>query len=246
MFSFFKKKIDYNATNHLLVDLHSHLIPGIDDGAKNLEESIELILKLKSLGYKKIITTPHVMIDSYPNSKNTIIKGLENLQRELIKRGIDINIEASAEYYIDEGFIKLLKNHQLIPILNKYILFETSYISKPFNLEEIIFEISQKGYIPILAHPERYRYIKNHKDEYTKLKELGVMFQLNANSLIGYYGKDAQIKANYLIENSLIDFIGSDTHRQRHLLILEEVLRNKSIWDKILNKNKILNNTLID
>jgi tyrosine-protein phosphatase YwqE len=246
MFSFLRKKEKKNYLADLKVDIHSHLIPGIDDGAKDLEDSIELIKKLKELGYSKLITTPHIMSDSYPNSKDTILQGLDILKKELKKEAIVIEIEAAAEHYLDENFLNILEKQEVLPIAKEYLLFETSYISKPINLEDLIYEIKINGYKPILAHPERYRYIKNLDLEYSRLKELGVYLQVNINSLNGYYGKDAHKKSQFLLERGYIDFLGTDTHHTKHLNNLEVVARNCSIWKNLLEKNKILNLSLLN
>ncbi len=247
MFSFFraKKKISqYEIVEKLgFVDLHSHLIPGIDDGAKNVQQSIELINRLKDIGYKKLIITPHIMIDAYPNSEIDITTRLLNLKLDLAKEGIDIELEAAAEYYVDEGFLEHLNKPLLIN--NEYLLFETSYMAKPMNLEDQIHEINARGYKPLFAHPERYRYIKDFDREYYRFKELGVYFQLDLNSIGGFYGKDAYKKANYLVENGLIDFVGSDTHNKRHIKNLIDSLNEANCWYNLFNKNKILNKTLI-
>jgi len=245
MFSFFKKKSNINFLEQVEVDMHSHLLPGIDDGSKDLDNTIELILKLKELGYKKLITTPHIMADSYPNNREIILEKLYIVENELKKRDIDIKISAAAEHYLDEAFLENLEKKEVLPIANRYLLFETSYISKPLNLEDIIYEIKINGYEPIFAHPERYRYIKDLELEYSRLKELGVYFQVNINSLGGYYGKDAQKKSHFLLNNGYIDFLGSDTHNIKHLNNLQELSTNSTIWDKLLSKNKILNSSLL-
>ncbi len=242
IFNFFKKTKE-SFTDKIQVDIHSHLLPAIDDGAKDIESSILLIKKLQNLGYKKIITTPHIIIDSYPNNKNIIYSKLNIIKEELKKRDININIEAAAEHYLDEFFLDMLENNEVLTF-NNYLLFETSYISKPLNLEDTICQINLKGYKAILAHPERYRYIKD-LNFYKKLKNLGVFFQINLNSLSGYYGKEALKKANFLIDNGLVDFIGSDTHHLKHLNKLEETLLNETLWKKIESKNNILNKTLL-
>jgi len=245
MFSFFKKKSNKNYIKDLEVDMHSHLIPAIDDGAKNLENSISLIQNLKKLGYKKLITTPHIMADSYPNNKEIILNGLNKLKKELDNRGINIIIEVAAEHYLDEQFLQKLENSEVLPINSEYLLFETSYISRPLNLEEIIYEIKIKGYKPIFAHPERYRYIKNLEVEYRKLKELDIYFQVNINSLGGYYGKDAYKKSMFLLENGYIDFLGSDVHHLKHIESISSLSNKSELWKKLMSKNKILNNSLM-
>ncbi len=246
MFSIFRKKITKNEIieNLGFVDLHSHLIPNIDDGAKNLKQSIELIKSLKEIGYKKLITTPHIMIDAYPNSELDITTKLLNLKLNLAKENIAITIEVAAEYYIDEGFLEHLYNKPLL-INSEYLLFETSYMSKPMNLEDQIHEINAKGYKPLFAHPERYRYIKDFDKEYYRFKELGVYFQLDLNSIGGFYGKDAHKKATYLVDKGLVDFIGSDTHNKKHINNLLESLNESNFWYKLFKKNKILNKNLL-
>jgi len=145
VFSLFKTKKGDSFLKNIKVDMHSHLIPAIDDGAKNLKDSIELIKNLKEIGYSHLITTPHIMNDSYPNSKETILKGLATLKNELQKQQIDIQIDAAAEYYLDEDFLNKLHNKDILTIKNEFLLFETSYISKPINLEDIIYEIKING-----------------------------------------------------------------------------------------------------
>ena len=161
MFSFFfKKKIKVDAKFlGIDVDMHSHLIPGIDDGAKTLEDSIGLIRGLQDLGFKKIITTPHIYKEHYPNTKAGILRGLEELKKGLIDANIDIAIEASAEYFMDDHFESLIDKNEILPLNGKdgkYVLVEMSFFGMPPKLEDYLFKIQLKGYTPILAHPERY------------------------------------------------------------------------------------------
>jgi len=242
MFGFFKKgPSPKEIVETIKVDIHSHLIPGIDDGAQNLEDSLSLISKMQKLGYKKLIITPHIMVDTYPNREDDIKNRLLTLRDEVKKRGIDIELEVAAEYYIDEGFLNHLEEPLLIA--DTFLLFETSYMSAPINFDDIIFLINTK-YTPLLAHPERYRYIKDLK-EYNRLKKMGVYFQIDINSIAGHYGKDAQKKSEYLINNGLVDFVGSDLHNKKHINNLINSLTKKNIWYNIFEKNEILNNRLI-
>jgi tyrosine-protein phosphatase YwqE len=242
IFSFFEKKKLLDVKS-LKVDLHSHLIPSIDDGAKDIDESISLIKSLYSLGYQKLITTPHIMSDAYKNDTNIINQGLNLINDRLIQENIDIDIDIAAEYYLDDGFFDKLENSQILSINGKYLLFETSYIFKPIQLEDMIFAISSTGYIPLMAHPERYCYIKDMKHEYTRFKDLGVMFQVNINSFGRYYGKDAYAKALFLSKEGMIDFLGSDTHHIKQTQILKKVLHSKE-YKEIFKNNQILNDTL--
>jgi len=243
IFPFFKKEKAKKRGPVLKVDLHSHFIPGIDDGAQNIEESIALLKAMEALGYKKVITTPHIMVDVYRNTPKIIKKGLLLLKEAAKFEGIKIEIEAAAEYYLDEGFYDHLHGGEVMSIGNKYLLFETSYVSKPLQLEEMIFEISAAGYTPLMAHPERYRYIEDPIKEYNRFKELGVLFQLDVNSLGGYYGKDAKKKAEILYKNGMIDFLGSDVHNLKQTKFLEDVFMSES-YTKVYEKNTILNDTL--
>ncbi len=244
MFSFFKKtKKPVKDVPLLKVDLHSHLIPGIDDGSQSMEESLLLLQGMKDLGYDKIITTPHIMKDSYRNTPAIIRNGLAELREAAKAKGIDIAIEAAAEYYLDDGFLDHLEQGDMMTIEDKYILFETSYFAKPFQLEEMIFEISAAGYTPLMAHPERYRYIKDPMGEYSRFKELGVVFQVNLNSLGGHYGKNAKRLAEFLSRSGMISFLGSDVHGKKQIEFLSDMLKSEPYGDIYLN-NTILNNTL--
>jgi len=228
----------------ITVDIHSHLIPRIDDGAKDIERSIELISSLKNMGYTKLITTPHIS-DMFPNSSETILNGYRALRAKLKEQKINIELEVAAEYYADETFEKLLKKRDILTFggENKYLLFELSYFTKPKNLESLIQEIKLAGYTPVLAHPERYVYFHDALDSYVKLKALGVLFQINLNSMVNYYSDDITKVVKKLISNGLVDFIGSDAHHRRHLRFLEKSLAD-TFYTQILKKNSILNNTL--
>ena len=243
MFSFFKKKYQPKRGPVLSVDIHSHFIPGVDDGSQSMEESLTLLKGMSDLGYKKVITTPHIMVDAYKNTPEIIKSGLADVQRVLVQEGIDIEIDAAAEYYLDDGFLPLLEQGNLMPVSDTYLLFETSYISKPLQLEEMIFEIGAAGYTPLMAHPERYRYIRNPEKEYTRLKDLGVKFQVNLNSFGGHYGKSAQTLVGYLKEKGMIDFLGSDVHHKKQVETLSEIFVSE-VYHDIFSKNKILNDLL--
>ncbi len=244
IFSFFKKEKKNIRGPVLKVDLHSHLIPGIDDGSKSMEESLILLKGMEALGYQKIITTPHIMLDAYRNTPEIITKGLYLLREAAQEAGLTIEIEAAAEYYLDDGFEALLRKGNMLTINEKYLLFETSYFAKPMQLEEMIFAITSSGYIPLMAHPERYRYIKDPLKEYERFKELGVLFQVNLNSFGGHYGKDAKDKANFLRKEGMIDFLGSDVHHSKQVDTLSGIFLSDAYRD-IFTHNSILNDELI-
>lgn len=244
MVSFFRKNNNTVDTVEILqTDIHSHIIPGIDDGSKSMGESIALLKEFEKLGYKKLITTPHIMDKAYNNSKESILLHLEELKSECKKENIKITIEAAAEYYVDEGFLKLLEKGELLAIDDEYILFETSYTNRPVDLESVIYNIKMAGYKPLFAHPERYKYIKNPEKEFSELKEQGALFQVNLNSFAGYYGKRAKKNAEYLNESSMINFLGSDVHSMSHIDSLKGILNTKT-YNNIIMNNNILNNTI--
>lgn len=227
----------------LNIDLHSHLIPAIDDGARDMDESLRLLRALEEAGYYKVITTPHIMIDGYRNTRDIIMEGLEKLLIAKKEAGIKIDIEVAAEYYFDDGFIGHIQAGNPLAISKEYILFETSYLAKPLQFNEMLDAILIAGYKPILAHPERYRYIKNLEKEYMELKKRGVYFQVNINSFGGHYGKEAQKKALFLSEHRMIDFLGSDVHHIKQVQTLVTI-KEKSFYKDIFKKNLILNNIL--
>lgn len=237
------KKYKTSILDYYQTDLHSHLIPGIDDGVKTLEESICIIRRFKELGYKKIITTPHIMAHRFPNTKETILDGLDEVKKELQNQNIEIEIEAAAEYYYDENFFNLIENEDLLTFGENYVLFELSYTQKPFGLEQTVFNLLSKGYKPILAHPERYSYYSSNLKKFEDLRDRGLRLQLNLNSLIGFYGKKPQKSAHYLVDNGLIDFVGSDTHAINYIDSFSQAIYTKVAHD-IFEKNKIRNNSL--
>jgi tyrosine-protein phosphatase YwqE len=245
LFNIFSKKeeIVLKDFSELVVDMHSHLIPGIDDGSKTIESSIELIKNLNDLGYKKLITTPHIMSDYFRNTPDIIHNGLTKLKLELENSGIDIEIEAAAEYYVDFEFQKKLRTEKLLTFGGNYVLFELSYYNSPQNLEEVIFELQTNGYKPILAHPERYSYWHNNFEIYSNLKDKGVFFQLNLNSLTGEYSPLSKKIAEKLIDSEYVEFLGTDTHNLRHIELLKNLFPNKHL-NKLVSSGKLLNNTL--
>jgi protein-tyrosine phosphatase len=218
----FKKNITFDYSS-LMVDMHSHVLPGIDDGAQTPQESIVLIKKMIQLGIKKIIATPHIMADYYKNTAETINAALDILKAELEKEKIDIAIEAAAEHYFDETFEGRVNDGKLMTMGDNYVLFEFSFISKPPNAIPVIQRLKELGYKPILAHPERYPYMDT--DQFRILRDWGLSFQLNTISLTGYYGKDAKKLAESLVDEQLIDFISSDMHHLRHAEAFKDALR---------------------
>jgi protein-tyrosine phosphatase len=245
LFKFFSKTNEEKDVESVLVDMHSHLLPGLDDGSESLEDSIILIKEFVALGYKKLICTPHIMGDFYKNTPEIIYEKLAELRKEVKYAGINIQLEAAAEYYLDEWFMDRLDNKDTLLTFGegKYILFETSYINSSSYLNEALFKIKSLGLRPVLAHPERYTYLYEKFDKFVELYQKDVFFQININSLSGYYSKPSQIFAQKLIENNMVSFIGSDCHGIRHMDALKRSRLTKS-YKKLL-QSPLLNNTLL-
>lgn len=227
----------------VVADMHSHLIPGIDDGVKTVEESMNLITELYHLGFRKFITTPHIMTDFYKNTPKIINEGLAKVRDAIAKSGMPITIEAAAEYYLDEGFTSKVDNEKLLTFGDNYLLFEISYINCPDNLREMLFKMQVQGYKPVLAHPERYPFWYNKFEEYQNLKDTGVLLQININSLSGYYSPMARKVAERMIDNNLVDFIGTDAHGTKHTDVLKKTLQTKYL-QKLITSGKLLNSQL--
>ena len=239
-FNIFSSTKDKGAEVHdfssLNVDMHSHLIPGIDDGAKTIEDSVALIKTLHELGYSKLITTPHIMSDYYKNTPEIINAGLEEVRKALVTENIPIEISAAAEYYIDDGFLQKLEEEKLMTFGDNHLLMEISYINPPDNLKQIFFRAHVLGYKPILAHPERYPFWYNNFDEYRSIRDSGVLLQLNLNSLTGYYGPDAKKTGEKMIDLEMIDMVGTDMHHTKHINSLRSCLNQKYL-PKVLELN---------
>ena len=243
MIHFFKQKPylrDLIPDNH--VDIHSHLLPGIDDGASTIEDTAKLIKGLEEIGIKKFITTPHVMSDIWKNTAKQIEDKKNNTLQSLNIPNIQERLKAAAEYMIDSEFRELLINEPLLTLKENYVLVEISYLSPPIQLYDILFELQVAGYQPILAHPERYNFYHHASlEEYKKLKKVGCLFQLNMLSTTGYYGQNVAKTSNSLLKEGLIDFIGSDIHHTRHLDALQKkiVVKNHEYLTPIFQNNSI-------
>jgi tyrosine-protein phosphatase YwqE len=227
------------------VDMHSHLIPGIDDGVQSTEESLEMIRGLKELGFRKLITTPHVMNDTYPNTTEGILQGIENVRKALERAQIsNMEVEAAAEYLLDDGFPDKLKSGNLLTIGENYLLVEMSYVFEPVNLNQLIFDIQTAGYRLIMAHAERYGFWSQKKQRYQEMKDRSVLLQLNLLSLTGYYGKEVQKTAMWLLENDMYDVAGTDLHNVNYLRGLHELSQMQVVEELLKKSESFLNHKL--
>ena len=221
------------------VDIHSHLLPGIDDGSKDEENSLALINSLKDYGFSQFITTPHVLTGVWNNTRQGITGKEASTKLFLESQGIAHPFKAAAEYLMDDTFLKLLKNEPLLTLKDNYVLVEMSYLNPPMQLYDILYELQLEGYQPVLAHPERYLFYHFNFDEYKKLKKVGCLFQINLLSVTGYYGKPVFDTCKKLLDSNMIDFSGSDTHHERHTEAYKNpvLLKNTEPLIKALQNN---------
>lgn len=227
----------------LKVDMHSHLIPGIDDGAKTMDESIAMLAKFENLGFQKVITTPHIMGDFYKNTPEIILSGKEKVNEVAKQLGLAVELEAAAEYYFDDSFMKRLKaKEQLLTFSGNRVLFEFSMHAKPERLDALFFEMLTNGYQPVLAHFERYNYYHGSVEKAIEFREKGIEVQMNINSLTGHYGPMIKKQAVELLREKAVDFVASDCHRIDHLMIMERNLTSEEF--NMLNSVTLKNHTL--
>lgn len=241
MLNWFRKK-NVVSENPIRTDIHSHLLPGLDDGVQSFEDAEEIILRFIKAGYKKLITTPHIMSDAYRNTPEGIRARLAELKEYLKSKNIGIEIEAAAEYYLDEAFIKHVETDlELLTFGKRLLLFETNFMTEPLQLKEFIFMATTKGYQLVLAHPERYIFLQNDLAKAEDLINRGVYFQINTSSLTGYYSREAQRTAYKLIDKGWVHFVGSDCHSLQHIQLLEEAQTSryyqKALTLPLLNKS---------
>lgn len=238
-----KKNNEVGDLGWLGADMHSHLLPGIDDGSPDLFTSIELIKGFRELGYKKLITTPHILWGLYPNTPEIIAGKAEEIRKAIAEEGIDMEFRAAAEYFIDDHLAGQLKaKAPLLTISGNMVLVEFSMMTPPIELNEILFEMQMQDYQPVLAHPERYTYLMRNKSFFDDLKTSGCLFQLNLMALSGYYGPPVQELADYLLKKNYYDFAGSDLHHAKHLSILQKIPSSqlKRLQDSGMIKNHLL------
>lgn len=247
MFKFFSRKKDRSEIMDYAViktDMHSHLLPGIDDGAKDIESSLQLIRGMKELGYQKLITTPHIIWDMYRNTPEIIAAKLEELRAAVKKENIDVELHAAAEYFLDEHVEELLNTRQpLLTVSGKKVLVEFSMAFPSLHIKDILFDMQMQGYQPIIAHPERYIYLQQNKAFYQELKDLGCLFQLNLLALSGHYGRTVRELADYLLGKGMYDLVGTDLHNVHHLEALQYVEMTAPLR-KLIESGQISNSEL--
>ncbi len=240
-----KKKTDFSNDFPLRVDLHSHLLVGIDDGAASEEEALQMVRCLMQLGYTKAVTTPHVRADVYPNTDEHIEHSLSRLQKLLQAHGISFRVEAAAEYFFDDHFLALLAAQRLRTFGQEgYVLFELPLHAPALQLHQVVFDMRLAGYKPVLAHPERYPYLVDASlQTMEELREKGVLFQVNLPSILGHYGFMPKQSARRLMQAHMVDFLGTDMHRAANCTDLQQALELRECR-QLLQSGKLLNNKL--
>ena len=230
MFSFFKKRKLVTDISWLGVDIHSHILPGIDDGAKDVEQSLGYVTQLQALGFEKLFFTPHIFSELYPNTPETIKPALKLVQDGLSAVRNTIPVGAAAEHMVDYNFIV---HPDLLCLPNKHILIEMSYLSETPNIEKVVFDLQISGYTVVLAHPERYNFYHKTVDRYHRLRDMGCLFQLNLLAVTGYYGREVKQASDYLLKNKLYDLAATDLHHDKHLSLLTRAVRNGELFNLI-------------
>jgi len=228
----------------LSVDLHSHLIPGIDDGAESFEDSLQLLKAFVALGYKKVITTPHIH-PNYQNTEEKVLERSEQLQNLIAENKIEIDLNVAAEYFVDEDLIDRVKGgDKLLSFGDNYLLIECSFINKPLSFSSDLFTLKSLGYRPLLAHPERYRFLEGSISWLEELKESDILFQVTLGSLVGYYGEEARKVALVLMKKGMVDFLASDLHKMSQVPYLKKGLELRKVH-QYCNSGRVLNDSLM-
>ncbi len=242
MFNFLKKS---KGPRPMIVstDVHCHIVPGVDDGSPNTDTSMELMERMASWGINRIIATPHMTLDTFENTPDILDPALAELHEALDRSDIDIELSRTAEHRIDDFFFQQLEKGAIVPYPNNYLLVENSFVQEPWGLDRTLFDLKLRGYKPVMAHPERFMYYQEGRERYQQLHQAGNLFQVNVLSLAGYYGKSTKQTAEWLIENHMADFLGTDLHHHRHADAIEEYLESKD-YRKLLDSGvKFKNDT---
>ncbi len=224
----------------LKCDVHSHFIPGIDDGAPTIEASLELLHAMQEMGYSKVVTTPHSMADGYKNTPEVILGGLEKLRRAVKEAALDLEVDAAAEYYLDHALLENTASQKLLTFGTDMVLFELPFLSEPAVLFNLVFEMQTQGYRPVLAHPERYSFWHTDAGSMEKLKDRGVLFQLNFIALAGAYGPAVAKAAEKIIDLGWYELVGSDCHSMKHIEAMHAA-RTEPYLHKLMDSGKLIN-----
>ncbi len=225
------------------VEMHCHVLPGIDDGATDASVGASLVERMKQWGITHIIATPHVTLGTFENTPETVASALALLKEELLRRNVEIPVTTSAEYRLDDLFFSQLESGIVRAMPGGNLLVEAPFVQEPLSLDQTLFDLKMKGYKTILAHPERYSYFRHRPERYKSLHMAGTLFQVNLLSLAGYYGKEEKSVAEWFADNGMIDFLGTDMHNLQHADAIEAYL-SSSGYRKLLQKLRLKNDNL--
>ena len=226
MFNFFSRKREPQKL-FFKTDIHCHVLPGIDDGSPDVDTSVELIERMQKWGIERILASPHITFGTFENTAEIMDGAMAQLQSRLTELGNPLRLSHSAENRVDDLFMENFAAGKLITLPGNRLLVKNSFIQEPWNLDQLLFDLQVKGFRPIMVHPERYSYYYGHKERYKAIHEAGTAFQINLLSLAGHYGKDEKRIAEYLIEQGMVDYIGSDLHRDSHADSIDRYLASK-------------------
>ncbi len=245
MFNFFKKKPKEPLKLFYNTDVHCHILPGVDHGSQSVEDSLEMLRAEMDMGISRVILTSHVTAETFENTPESLRAAFAVLQDAVRQEGLPVELHVSAEYRIDEYWNEQYAAGNVLPMPGNHVLLENSFTQELISIDQLLFELQCKGYKPILAHPERYRYYRERKDRYTKLHTASVKFQVNILSLAGYFGPGARDTALWLVNNGLCDMLGSDMHSMDHAHVIQDYLASKE-WRKLapMLEGRILNDTV--
>lgn len=238
MFNIFHRRPKEQVKLFYNTDVHSHVLPGVDHGAQNIDESLALLRCELELGINRVICTSHVTAETFENTPESLTAAWEQLKAAVAEEGLPVELHVSAEYRIDEYWQREYEAGHVLPMPGNYLLLENSFIQELIGIDDMLFELQVKGYHPILAHPERYRYYGTRRERYEKLHSAGVAFQVNILSLAGYFGSGARDVAHWLIEHNLCDMLGSDIHNMEHGEVIKDYVNSKE-WSKLVDRHQL-------
>lgn len=225
-------------------DIHCHVLPGVDDGSPDAETSVELLSHMADWGFERIFASPHSTADHFENTPQTIAAPFAELKDAAARAGLSLGLEHHFEYRVDQFFIQQLDNKNIKTLPDDFILIENGFDQEPWGLEHIIFELLSKGYRPVMAHPERYRYYRNNFSRYAELHDKGLLFQINLLSLAGHYKANERDIALKLLKQGMVSFIGTDVHHMDHVNSIERYLRSSDFGKDVKLFDQLLNDTI--
>lgn len=244
MFNFFSKP-KTAVQLPVTTDIHCHIIPGVDDGSPDTETSVALIERMQKWGIDRIIASPHVTAVTFENTPEVLDAAMAELQTVLDAKGNTIKLSHHAEYRLDDFSRSYFDRGEIMAMPGNYVMIENPFVTEAWFIDNLVFELQMKGYIPLLAHPERYSYYFKNRERYRQLHDAGTKFQINLLSLAGTYGKEQREVAEYLIAKDMVEFIGSDLHNATHADAIDAYLLTKQAHNHFSAlQGKLLNDSL--